>query len=193
MTDRAMALRRALAFAVDWLVILLWGGVVFGAVMVATGGSPPRPSGPWQAQALGFLSMTLPVTLYFAICESSAMRASLGKRLLGLMVSKTTGERLPFGAALVRNAVKFIPWECGHIVAQQGAFSGGDAFPAWLWGPAIISFVGPVWWIAALIVTGRTPYDRWTGSHVVSCQGRGPVAGGGGIGSAGSGQYTRDR
>jgi uncharacterized RDD family membrane protein YckC len=158
--ERAIAVRRMLAFAVDWLVVVLWGGLLFGTVMIATSGNPPQPENPWHAQAIGLLTMTVPVTLYFALCESSALRASVGKRALGLVVSMEAGERLLFRSALLRNAVKFVPWEFGHTVAQQAAFSGEGRFPAWAWGPAAVALVGPVWWLVALIVTGRTPYDR---------------------------------
>jgi uncharacterized RDD family membrane protein YckC len=174
-TDRAVALRRLLAFAVDWLVVVLWGGVVFGAVMLATGGQPPRPANPWIAQAIGFLTMTAPVTLYFAICESSAMRASLGKRVLRLVVSRDNGEPLPFASALLRNAVKFVPWEFGHMVTQHAIFAGDAGFPAWLWGPVVVAYGGPLWWVVALIATGRTPYDRWASARVARSRERAPA------------------
>jgi uncharacterized RDD family membrane protein YckC len=163
---RAVAVRRLLAFAVDWLVVVVWGGVLFGAVMIATGGNPPRLENSWKAQAIGLLTMTVPVTLYFAFCESSALRASLGKRVLGLVVCRETGERLLFGSALLRNAVKFVPWEFGHTVAQQAVFSGEGGVPAWVWGPATVALVGPLWWLVAMIATGRTPYDRWVSARV---------------------------
>src|SRR5688500_14940033 len=133
--EQALALRRLLAFGVDWFVIAAWGGLLFGAVMIATAGHPPRPENPCKAQGIGLLTMTLPVTLYFALCEASALGGSLGKRLLGLVVTRENGGRLSFGSALVRNALKFAPWECGHLVAQQAAFSGDAGFPAWVWGP----------------------------------------------------------
>ncbi len=158
--EQAIAVRRLLAFAVDWLVVVLWGGVLFGIVMIATSGNPPQPENPWHAQAIGLLTMTVPVTLYFSLCESSPLRASLGKRVFGLVVSMEAGERLLFRSALLRNAVKFVPWEFGHTVAQQAAFSGEAGFPAWAWGPAAVALAGPVWWLVAMIVTGRTPYDR---------------------------------
>ena len=166
--ERVIAVRRLLAFAVDWFVlVVLWGGLVFGAVMIATGGNPPQPASPWAAQGISFLTMTLPFTLYLALCESSPMRASLGKRALGLVVSRETGGRLSFGSALLRNAVKFTPWEFGHMVAWQSAFAGGGGFPAWLWAPAAIAFGGPMWWLVALLAAGRTPYDRWAAAGVV--------------------------
>ena len=166
-TERGIAVRRLSAFAVDWLVVVLWGGMIFGVVMIATSGNPPPPKNPWMSQAIGFLTMTGPVTLYFALCESSALRGSLGKRALGLLVSRETGERLSFGSALLRTAVKFVPWEFGHTVAQQAAFSGEAGFQAWVWGPAAVALVGPVWWLVAMISTGRTPYDRWVSARVV--------------------------
>lgn len=171
-TARAIAVRRVLAFAMDWFVVALWGGVLFAAVLTATAGNPPRPGNPWTAQGIGFLTMTVPVTLYFAIGESSAMRASFGKRFLGLVVSTGTGGRLPFRSAFLRNAIKFVPWEFGHTVAQQAAFSGDGGFPAWVWGPAVVAFAGPVWWIVAMLATGRTPYDRWTSALVARADGR---------------------
>ena len=169
--ERVIAVRRLFAFAVDWLVVAAWGGVLFGAVMLATGGYPPPRPNPWTAQAIGFVTMTLPVTVYFALCESSAMRASLGKRILGLLVSRENGERLSLGAALLRNAIKFVPWECGHTVAQQAVFSGDRGVATWVWVPAIVALAGPLWWLVALMTTGRTPYDRWA-SALVSAAGR---------------------
>lgn len=161
-----IAIRRVLAFAVDWLVVALWAGILLGVVMVASGFEPPRPPGPVTAQMIGFLTMTLPVTLYFAVCESSPMQASLGKRALGLRVRAESGERLPFGAALLRNAAKFAPWEFGHTVAQQAAFSGAGGFPAWVWMPAAVATAGPACWLVSLYSSGTTPYDRWAGARV---------------------------
>ena len=154
--ERAIAIRRVLAFAMDWLVVALWGGVLFGAVMIATNGNPPQPENPWQAQAIGFLTMTLPVTLYFALCESSAMRASLGKRVLGLIVSRETGGRLAFRSRSFETLSSSCRGNLAHL-AQQAAFSGEGGFPAWVWGPAIVALVGPLWWLVAIVVRVGTP------------------------------------
>ena len=166
-TERAVGVRRLLAFAIDWLVVILWSGVLFGIVMIVTSGHPPTPENPWKAQAIGFLFMTLPVTLYFAFCESSAMRATLGKRALGLVVVQESGGRLRFRSALLRNAVKFVPWEFGHTLTQQAVYSGDADFPVWLWGPLAVAFVSPVWWLVSIIATGRAPYDRWASARVI--------------------------
>ena len=55
-------MRRLAAFGVDWFVIALWGGVLFGAIMALNGGHGPNIHSPWIAQAIGFVAMTVPVT-----------------------------------------------------------------------------------------------------------------------------------
>lgn len=47
-------------------------------------------------------------TLYFAFMESSNYQATIGKMVLGLKVSDTTGNKLDFTKALVRNLCKII-------------------------------------------------------------------------------------
>lgn len=75
--NRALSVRRLLAFTVDWLVILLWAGLLFSAVMLAT-----------------------------------------------------------------------------------------EGLPYWVWLPAAIALVVPLWWLFSMFATGRTPYDRLSGSRV---------------------------
>ena len=48
-----IAIRRFLAFGIDWLVIAIWAGTIFGIVMLSFSGQPPGPSGPWRSQAVG--------------------------------------------------------------------------------------------------------------------------------------------
>ncbi len=144
----------------------MWGGLIFLIVMTATDSKPSRFSGPWIAQAVGFLVATLPFTLYFALCESSHWQASVGKRVAKLRVRNRSGERLTFPRAFIRNAIKFVPWELGHTMAQQAFYSENESFPIWLWGPALISMIGPLWWIVSIFMTGDAPYDRWTVARV---------------------------
>lgn len=162
----ALFVRRALAFALDWLLIALWGGALFGAVMLASGGQPQPPGSPWSAQGIGLVAMTIPVCPYFAWSESSAAQASFGKRVLGLVVRGASGERLAFGRALLRNALKLAPWECGHTLAQQAIHSGDAGIAPWVWAPAIVAFAGPLWWMGSILASGRAPYDRWTHARV---------------------------
>lgn len=166
-SNHAIPLRRLLAFAIDWLVLVLWGGALFGIVTLVTNGHPPRAASPLQGQLVGLLAMTIPFMLYFALTESSLARASLGKRISGLSVATQTGGRLSLFSAVARNTIKFIPWECGHTVAQQAAFSGDSGLATWVWAPAAVAFLCPLWWALAIVMTAQAPYDRWTSVRVL--------------------------
>jgi len=62
-----------------------------------------------------FLSISLPVWLYFALSESSSHQATFGKRLFGLQVMNKVGNRIGFGQAVLRTVIKLIPWELTHL------------------------------------------------------------------------------
>jgi uncharacterized RDD family membrane protein YckC len=49
---------------------------------------------------------------YCAFMESSSWRATVGKRLLGLEVVNTDGERISFGQATIRHFMKFLSFFC---------------------------------------------------------------------------------
>lgn len=164
--NKSIALRRLLAFGVDWLVIALWAGLLFAAVMIAFSGQPPRPSGPWQSQIIGFVTMTAPVILYFALSESSRAQATPGKRALGLRVVTKSGTRVPVGASILRSCIKFLPWEFGHIVANQAAFSATD-LPGGIYLPLALAAILPTWWLASILIRGDAPYDVVAATRVI--------------------------
>jgi uncharacterized RDD family membrane protein YckC len=76
-----------------------------------------------RAQFTGFLLVTLPVSLYFALGESSARQATWGKGRLGLKVTNAEGGRISLWRALARTALKFLPWELAHTLIWAIYFS----------------------------------------------------------------------
>lgn len=163
---KSLAIRRILSFAIDWFVLVFWGGTMFAVVMFSTGGSPPNISNPWLSQLLSFVAMTLPFILYFALFESSQRQASLGKSICGLKVSHFSGQKMGFTACLLRNALKFVPWELGHAAAHHAALTDSETM-YWTWGFLILSTLCLLWWITPLIFGNGTPYDRWVGAQVI--------------------------
>ncbi len=149
---RSIAIRRVVAFMLDWLVILVWAGMLFESSWQSLEETPGRPSTPWVTQAIGFVSLTLPVVLYFSISESSGHKATFGKRALGLTVIGVAGGIVSFGRSLARSSIKFIPWEFGHIVANQAAFSGDAELPTWVYGPMAVAFLVPLWWLVFYVL-----------------------------------------
>ncbi len=171
--QRNLALRRLLAFLVDYGVMVL-----FVAVLSAVGfairsqlgvtSSAPTFQQKLLAQALVFATVILPIMLYFAVSESSRWQATIGKRVLRLQVTDDHGGRPPLLRTLLRAVVKFAPWELAHtgvwhvpgtpFVSEPAAFSYG------IWATAMLL---ALWWFASIwLGDGRTPYDRIAGTVV---------------------------
>lgn len=70
-----------------------------------------------------YLALYVISFLYSAFFEGSSLRATPGKRLLGLVVTDVYGHKLPLGRAIYRNAVKY----CFNLISlfislETGAF-----------------------------------------------------------------------
>lgn len=178
---RASATQRVAALLLDYLVILGWMALLaVGSLVVAllSGGYPDvlGALGPVAAQAVFFLVLTLPVGLYLYLCESSSAQASWGKRRLGLIVTRTDGERPSRGQIAVRTVVKLLPWEVAHtfIWQMQAVFhrSGYDAdVPAWIFAGLNVVLIAIVVYLAtSLLGDRRGPHDR-AASTVVTASG----------------------
>ncbi len=159
---------RVRAFAFDYIIIA--GYLIF---TVALGGMvntffPEVFSNPLSGQIAGFLIVTLPVSLYFILFESSVWQATWGKHRQRLQVTRTDGVRLTILRAGSRTLLKFIPWELAHLCIWQISFAGEEPSPiitigfmlVWiLVGVNIVSL-----WISP---THQTVYDWLAGTYVV--------------------------
>jgi uncharacterized RDD family membrane protein YckC len=168
-------LPRLLAFALDYLILggylllLLWVGVTL--IGIFPGFSERVSANPLLGQLLGFVTVTLPVSLYFALSEASPRQSTWGKRRMHLQVVDTAGSRLSVARALLRTALKFIPWELAHTCIWQLTRAGYDPAP-WV----VVGFV--VAWVlvgansVALMLTSRrqTLYDLLACTQVISTQ-----------------------
>jgi uncharacterized RDD family membrane protein YckC len=159
---------RIVAWLVDWLMILVWVGIVavIGSLIFNQTHTALTPG---LANLVGFVSLIAPVTLALAWRESSVREATPGKQLRRLrVVHAVSGDRVRFGRALARNALKIaVPWELGHTVVFAIAGSDGSAFD-WIIALAAFTFALPIVYVATLFIgDGRTAYDRATGTEVV--------------------------
>ncbi len=128
-------------------------------------------SNAWSAELAGFLLLTTPVVLYFALFESSPGGATPGKRVLHLRVVKLDGRRLGRGRALLRSVVKFAHWELAHFTIWQYVYgAAGHANPP-TWTTitlAVVYLLVPAYLISLFIGRAhRTIYDRLSGSIVI--------------------------
>jgi uncharacterized RDD family membrane protein YckC len=108
---------RIFAFLIDYLVIVLYGIFVVGTISILFRSyiNPLFSSSPVTAELTGFFMMTLPVSLYFIICECCKWQGTLGKRKMGIRVVDGIGQRIGIGRSAFRTAIKFLPWETAHF------------------------------------------------------------------------------
>jgi uncharacterized RDD family membrane protein YckC len=164
---------RISAFALDYLLIAgyLILVVVFSSLVMAFFPSITSRlfANPFSGQLVGFGLVTLPVSLYFVLSESSGAQATWGKRKKQLRVIRTDGTPLRSRQAVYRTALKFIPWELAHTCIWQVSFASPTPSPfipigfiiVWvLVGANIISLVTSR--------TRQTLYDRLSKTYVVT-------------------------
>lgn len=168
--------RRAGALVLDYLVIAAWLVVVVGLGVLSRAAAPDLAAtlfcDPLAAEAVGFLLLTLPVGLYYALSEASSSGATWGKRRMGITVAGPAGDPPSIGRSLLRTALKLLPWELAHAVIWRFAIPGSapdallDAGLVVVWvliGANIVSVL--------LDASRRTLYDRLSGTRVVSTRG----------------------
>ena len=167
--------RRVAAWMLDYLVIAAYLVVLTAASLgvLATPAASALNAAltrPFSAEVVGFLALTMPVVLYFALLESSKWQATLGKRALGIVVASSAGGRLTIWRALMREAVRFLPWELSHAIIWPLALSPmKNSFPAWAGAGFALVYLLVFAYLVTLFFGSqhRTLYDRLAGSWVL--------------------------
>jgi len=103
------------AWLVDLALAALAVQALHWSVFLATGGPLALLDSGWKWYLFLLATVSAPVAIAFAACESSKRRSTPGKRLFGLEVADVYGARIGFARALARNASKLVPWELTHL------------------------------------------------------------------------------
>lgn len=107
---------RLIAFLWDYMIILGYLFLLFGvSFLIKPLLIPLFMASPISGEITGFLLITMPVYLYFAISEGSKSHATWGKQKMGIVVTDMAGQPIGLGNSLLRSALKFIPWELAHF------------------------------------------------------------------------------
>jgi uncharacterized RDD family membrane protein YckC len=96
---------RVLAFVIDNFILMIGGGIagaILGIALVGIGADKAAIQ-----PIVSFLAIIWS-WLYFALFENSQLRATLGKKACGLLVTNEHGERISFGRATGRYFAKII-------------------------------------------------------------------------------------
>lgn len=81
------------------------------------------------AQIMGFLMVTLPVSIYFIISDSILGGQSFGKKKMGIKVINAKGQTLSVPHAIYRIILKFMPWELSHFLVYRLVKIGDGEVP----------------------------------------------------------------
>jgi len=168
----ATAAARLTAFVWDSFLIIGYAVALGLAELIAY-----RVSGHWLAPRGGpiardlfaFMTLVLPVTVYFGFSEAGCGGASWGKRQVGLRVLTVQGTPLSLRQSLARSSLKFLPWQIAHTcMFQASALSAAAAMPPWIFIGFGLSYLIVGMDVAGLFLSKRqTLYDVFAGTTVV--------------------------
>ena len=157
--------RRLTAFVIDCSILALYAVILFAFSPLLR---PLFVQSANVAELTGFILLTLPFTLYFAISEASKWSASVGKKLMKLRVidNKST-RRIRFPQSLLRSAVKFLPWELAHFAIWHAFVFASNLQNVAIGALAVSYFLMFVYFVGLLRKPHRTLYDRISNTKVV--------------------------
>ena len=164
--------RRLASWWWDYLLILAWLAAVFLLIGLPQILGWLDLSAIWADQVAGDIAITvltvLPYLVYLTITEWRPPHATWGKRRVGIEVIGKDGDPPGGGAVLVRNLVKVLPWQLGHMGTTRLVFATQVT-------TAAISFqVGSLVLLALVVVPvlfGRPGiHDLLAGTRVTSAE-----------------------
>lgn len=160
-----LLLKRLLAFAVDYVIILLYAGILFAISSLfvdAQGLNSSNSYDPLTGQILGFLTLALPVILYGFFFECSQFKATPGKKIFNLRVEITSANLKR--SIFIRNILKYLPWEIAHIGVHMMFYfrSIQEDLPIWVWLLVIIPQIIVLVYLISLFFTSgaQSIYDK---------------------------------
>jgi uncharacterized RDD family membrane protein YckC len=165
--------RRSLAFLVDYLVIAVWLVVLVGIALGLRAVAPDLTDAvfgdPLSAESAGFVLLTLPVILYFAISEAAPRGATIGKRRMSIRVVTQAGAPVSLPRSFARTILKLLPWELTHAIVWRFAVPG-SAPELLLDGGLVLVWILILANVAAALIDAerRTLYDRLSATRVAT-------------------------
>ena len=120
-----MKVRRFKAFLIDYalisvyLLLLLLGNYVFNPSVFESGISDSQI----DTQLIATFSSVLPIVLVFSWLEAF-YGGTVGKQIMAIQVRFSSYR---FRRSLLRNVLKFLPWQMGHVATIYAFYEGTDS------------------------------------------------------------------
>ena len=105
-------------FILAYLILLALGSFVYYLIF-QNGMQQPTE---FESQSITFFTSVLPITLIFTYLDY-IKNGSFGKKKAELQL---VYEKKTVQASLIRNAIKFLPWQIGHMSAIHSVYGGFD-------------------------------------------------------------------
>lgn len=159
--------RRVASWGWDYLVVLVWLAVVFIAIGIPQLAGWLDLSGIWSRPAAADVAVTcltvVPYLAYLVVTEAGSTRATLGKQRTRLAVYGPAGH-LALWRVVVRNGVKVLPWQLGHMSAMR--FAVTEAVTGFAVAVFIASMVVLALVVVPVLLGSRGFHDRAAGTEV---------------------------
>ena len=166
-----MIVKRGLAFLIDYVLIISYAVCLYfvSSFLQSFISIDLSSETPLVNQGIGFVTLTLPVFLYFYFSERSAKAATLGKQILGLRVQ--VQKDISSQKILKRNIVKFLPWEVAHFGVHFLFYFDHKqlSVPIWNWFFLMVPQIMVIFYIITILISrGRSGfYDRLAHTEIV--------------------------
>ncbi|MGH8952949.1 MAG: RDD family protein [Acidimicrobiia bacterium] len=156
----------------DYLLILAWLAVIFLLIGLPQILGWLDLSAIWTDQVAGDIAITvltvLPYFLYLTVTEWRPPHATLGKRRAGITVIGKNGEPPGSGAVLVRNLVKVLPWQLGHMGTTRLIYTTEVTTAAISFQTASLAFLALV--VVPILFGKAGIHDLLAGTRVTSAE-----------------------
>lgn len=111
-----LSVRRLLAYWIDFVLLAsVLIGLQLGLYYTTSGFPFDHFVKGYQIELWVLATMSLPVWLYFILCER-LMQQTIGKKIFKLKVTNEAGAGINWVQSFIRTAVKLLPWELAHII-----------------------------------------------------------------------------
>jgi uncharacterized RDD family membrane protein YckC len=150
---------RFTALFLDFCIIVLYALCLLCAALAFYQfalGSPPNALdnlGVNGAHLLGFITLTLPVGLYFFFTETSQYHATFGKRVVKIKVSAKNKKHLSKKQIVLRTVIKLLPWEFAHTFIYQIVYYSNNNIepPIWVMVGLCIANILPLVYVLMIL------------------------------------------
>ena len=117
-----------------------------------------------QSQLIATILSVVPIMIVFSMMEGSSNFASWGKKKANL---KVIYKCMPMKSSIIRNILKFLPWQFGHMSTINGIYNGFDTLFSLIFFTLSVIFTIIYVLMAFARKDNRHLADLLTGSKVV--------------------------